>query len=162
MGIGFEPSALPAAREARGEPAASASCRHLCRRSKDALGEAPNQRPVHRHVKAATSAGEVLVQLAPELIGAPRRVQDPRADPFGHFFQRRICGLVVVGDLEHAARRDEDEQLPQRRVQRRKGNVQQPGGSSPLPEQRLEAFHVEVAGLRVRQLALKVVHPSIS
>ena len=87
------------------------------RRLEQAAGERPaHQREVERDVEAAAPAGEVLVELAADLVERGGRLEHTRRDPPCQLVEQLVGVLVrAVGQPDQAARGDRDQQVAERR-----------------------------------------------
>ncbi len=132
------PSALPAARNAFGLPAAVATCLYVetspngiravafsTRRAKPL-----RQLPVDWEFEVVAMPGEVLLKLAAGLVEPARGLEQPRGDLGGEALQDGVLGavLIEVGDAQQTALTGGDQQPPHGRVERRVGDVEQTGG----------------------------------
>src|SRR5579871_3017892 len=100
---GLAPSALPAARDARGLPASvhvdvgrGAPERNRCRRAQYALLERGHLLPVQRRLEARAPTLEVLVELAPPRVERRRRLDDPRRPVAGEVAEHAVERLIEV------------------------------------------------------------------
>ena len=81
----------------------------------------PHQTPVELQLEAGPVAGEVLVELPPDLVGGLRVFQDPGRELPRKPREQLVALLVLERHVGEAARRDRHEQLPDRAPERRRG-----------------------------------------
>ena len=104
--------------------------RDPCSGPQDTPREAARELPVDRELEVVAMAGEVLLELPARLVEAARGCEQARRDALGKALQDRVLGAVVVevGEAEQTAIAGGDQQPADGGVERRAGDVEQPGG----------------------------------
>ena len=116
---------------------------------RDHLEAEPADQPeVDRHVEGAASAGEVLVELAGDVVCAPTRPQDPRADDVGQAVEHRVVALAFERDAHHALVGRGDEERAAGSVDRPVGDVKEVVGVGLLGQPTPEGVDLTVGGSR--------------